>query len=1150
LSLSSVAGFILEFLFPFIAWAALIYLAIRWLLKRWESKLAAERSFRLRFPLSSMVFLSRKIVIEELINDPQIQEAIAKQAKSSGQQVNEIEKQLRQKANEMVPAFKAVFYFSIGYWLARTMLLTMYKVKLVTIPSDKYAKIGRDATVVLVMNHRSNIDVLLVNFLLCRHSTVSHAAGEWARLWPLHHLVRMAGNYVVDRDSNDPLYRLLLKRYVQMAVARGIHLGIFPEGSLTRDGLIQPLNFGLLNYVSTASWAGYDRDVVFIPASFNYDHVPEQYRLVFEDSRAFKDRSKFYVAYSGIKFCVKFLLTPLIPRHRRFGWACASFGEPVSLKAWQKARGIELKSLPSKQRRKYVESLGKQLMDSSRQMIPVLPIHLVATALLERPESDWPEISVRKRVSELQLAVETTGASTFNYDCDPETSCRQALSRLERQGTLTLSKSKSGESIFRIEPSQIPMLEYYANSISHHLEQRFSKDGADKQIINLISSSDNKKNYLRIIAESYDRVRQPFADRKDFFERFYEIFLASSPEIAEKFSDSDMEQLQLHLRQSLEHMVDFFIIGKPSERIRQIAQSHNQSGYDIPSNFYDFWLDSLMATVKEYDSEYDSRVDLSWRELLAPGIAYMRNQHLADDAHDLPAIATPEAPPIEQEGIARWIDHWGKRTPQKLAISTADRQVSYREFSTEVRRLAAGLHHRIGIGADDRIAFLGSNRLEFLTLTFACARLGAALVPINFRLGRREQQQFLHRAEAKAVFVEEQYSQVVEEAQGSWQLVRLDQRQDPDSHIHYKDLLTVPTSMKIIRGTMDSPLFIVFTSGSTGDPKGAVLTQGATHWNALNSAVMHDLNRNDHILTTLPFFHVGGINIQTLPAFHVGATVTLSTDFDAQEFVKFVEKRKPTLTVLVPTQMQQIMQLPNWHSANLNSLKAIATGSTTVSNDLIRAWANKGVPIIQIYGCTESGPIAIHQTVEDIGEGLGTVGYPSMYTDVKLTDKEGQLVAPGREGEICLRGPHLMSHYWRNEDATRSTFRDDWLLTGDLGYQDGNGRIQVVGRLKRLIISGGENVHPGEVEQVLTDHAAISEAAVIATADLKWGEVPVALIVLHPEAEWDENSIRLHLSENLGRYKHPRRLIQTAELPRTALGKIDYPKVSTLVSAE
>lgn len=461
----------IDVLLPLLAWAALAAIIVRWYFRRWETRLAAERSFKLRFPLSYMVFLSRKIVIEELLNDPELQAALVRRAQDTGESQSELQRDLRRQANEMVPAFKAVFYFSIGYWMARTLLLTLYRVKLLRVSRDDYAKIGRDATVVLIMNHRSNMDVLLVNFLASRRSTIAHAAGEWARMWPLHHLVRLAGNYVVDRDSNDPLYRLLLKRYVQMAAARGIHLGIFPEGSLSRDGQQQALNFGLLNYVATASWPGYHRDVVFIPVSFNYDRIPEQQRLVFEDDREFKHRGKIYLAFNTIKFCVKFLLTPLIPRHRRFGWACASFGEPVSLKQWQRARGIELKSLSSEQRKGHVEALGRELMDTARHMIPVLPTHVLATAVLEEPEADWPIKRLIQRCAQLRSALETAGAPIFTYDMASEAADHQGLEKLRQLGLLKISDAKAGASgNVCVTAGKLPMLHYYANTIVHYLD--------------------------------------------------------------------------------------------------------------------------------------------------------------------------------------------------------------------------------------------------------------------------------------------------------------------------------------------------------------------------------------------------------------------------------------------------------------------------------------------------------------------------------------------------------------------------------------------------------------------------------------------------------------------------------------------------------
>jgi fatty-acyl-CoA synthase len=345
---------------------------------------------------------------------------------------------------------------------------------------------------------------------------------------------------------------------------------------------------------------------------------------------------------------------------------------------------------------------------------------------------------------------------------------------------------------------------------------------------------------------------------------------------------------------------------------------------------------------------------------------------------------------------------------------------------------------------------------------------------------------------------------------------------------------------------LDSPLLIVFTSGTSGQPKGAVLTQNALHWNALNSRLMHDMHRSDHILTALPFFHVGGINIQTLPAIYCGARVTLMDGFDAREFVRLVATDKPSLTVIVPAQMRQIMALPEWSSADVSSLRLVATGSTLVPHDLISSWDARGIPLIQVYGCTESCPIAVHQTAEGIKRGSGTVGHGALYTDVQIQDDTGGELGSGKEGEITLRGPNIMSHYWNDEEATRAAFRDGWLLTGDIGLMDKNGRLHVTGRKKQLIISGGENIHPAEIERVLESHPGIAEAAVVGISDPQWDEVPVAVVV----ADVEKDEIQAYLNRQLGKYKHPRHILFTDRLPRTALDKVAYAEVSEFVAGK
>lgn len=1146
MSFTPVAEFILHHLLPSLAWLALFVLFIRWLLGRWAMRLTAKRSFRLKFPASPMAFLNRKVIIESLVNSAEIQTAIRQNASKSDDHLELIEKRVRAYAEEIVPAFSVVYYFAIGYWMARTLLRTFYQVRMVRDAQQEYEKIGPDATVVMLMNHRSNMDVLLVNYLLSNRSTVSHAAGEWARLWPLNHLVKLAGNYVVDRESSDPLYRLVLRRYVQMSVSYGIHLGVFPEGGLSRDGSVQELYFGLLNYVATASWPGQDRDIVFIPVSFNYDLIPEQERLVFEDQREFRERGKLYVACSSFMFCLKTLWLLVTPRDKRFGWACASFGKPLSLKNWQRARGINLTEMTRGQRRQQVDELGRELMFAALDMIPVLPVHILAITLQEHSRSKWTEADLLASAEHFAAAFNDAGAPLFFYEKPREAAYKLALNRLLKLDVVC----RNDDASLSLVTERSAMLDYYTNSVAHYLQPRKLNDTQDVHFLDSDPVKTRISRHLAVMSESYDRVLSKPHAGESFFEGFYSLFLNHSATISDKFSGTDMRAQQAHLQLSVEHMADFFVTRKPSGRLRQIASSHSQSGRDITPELYAVWLRCLLDTVARFDDAFSPLVQQSWHAVMQPGIEYMQGQYRR-------SASTGSLPPASMhhqiDGINRWLDQWALRTPDKLAVKGERHGYTYSELADNAARLASGLRHGLDVQPGDRVAYLALNRVEFIVLIFACAQTGAILVPINFRLAVEEQACLIDRAEVKALFVAQEFASVVASCGTDYRCINLDACVTTDKNtadnntLAYQTLLNEHARLKSQYGSLESPLFIVFTSGSTGEPKGAVLTQGAVHWNALNSRLMHDMNRSDHVATTLPFFHVGGINIQSLPALQVGATVSVFSNFEPATFMDFLQQQKPTLTVLVPSQMQQLMELPGWLGTDMSSLKAVATGSAIVSKDLIRAWANKGVPVIQIYGCTESCPIAIHQTVDGIGPGLGTVGHPALYTDVCILNQQGEAVGPGCEGEVALKGPNLMSHYWRDEAASQATFRNGWLLTGDLGYQDGNGRLCIVGRKKQLIISGGENIHPVEIERVLEQHDDVREAAVVGVDDPKWGEVPVAAISTVSGEAIPEEAMQAHLKQHLGRFKHPRHILLLDDLPRTALGKVAYSQVTEFV---
>jgi fatty-acyl-CoA synthase len=1128
---------LLDIAWPIIAWLALIYFGLRFLFRRWEVRIFAERNYQLKLPMSPLAFLDRRILIEGLVKDPVIQKALRKQSAETGEPFDRLEKRARSQAREIVPAFKAVAYFRIIYWIARFLILVQYRVKIVGRPVQGFESIGPDATVVLVMNHRSNMDVLLANYLTSRHSTLSHAAGEWARTWPLHHIVRLAGNYVIDRDANDPLYRVLLRRYLEMAVTHGINVAVFPEGELTRDGKLQAPQFGLLNYFATAQWPGQDRDIVFIPTSFNYDRIPEQDQLVLGSEESFRERGHWYMLWSAIRFTCKYLLMPLLPRDKRYGYACASFGEPVSLKAWESANHISLRKLSAERRREYIEMLGLQLMDRVEEGIPVMPSHMLATAMLRCNAQAADRASLLGSYQEVAGALEITNAPMFSYERDKGQAFDLALQTLVNAGALKVLDSGNVEPV----EGKRALLQYYANSIAGYLRADLESESEHNGAHWEPAAVDN---YMAVYAQSYDRITRSAAGEKGFFTSFYQHFLSSSPLVAAKFTDTDLERQRDHLRQSLMHMIDFSLGNRPSERLLQIAGHHGRNELDIAADLYDLWLSALIGSVAEHDEEFDLGVELSWRKLMAPGIAFMRG-HYNDEK--LPAKKFADVPkiPVDRQGIARWLDHWGTRSPKKIALSDAENRLSYRQCARNSRRLAAALQADCSISSGDRVAYLAGNRIEFIILLFACARLGAVLVPINARLAAEEQLGFLHTSTPRALVGDSQ-SIAKLGGLGCPVPVVIDLDGVSANTLHYADLVKHKRPGVPNTGTLDDPLLIVFTSGTSGQPKGAVLTQKAMHWNALNSRLMHDMCRSDHVLTTLPFFHVGGINIQTLPAISCGARVTLMDRFDASEFIGIVERERPTLTVVVPAQMRLIMELPGWNAADISSLRLVATGSTLVPRDLISSWGDRGIPLIQVYGCTESSPIAVHQTGEGIKRGAGTVGHGALYTDVQIQDETGAELGVGKEGEIVLRGPNVMSHYWNDEAATRAAFRNDWLLTGDLGFRDKSGRLHVTGRKKQLIISGGENIHPAEIERVLESHPGVVEAAVVGISDPKWDEVPVAVVA----ADVSKEEIQHHLNRQLGRYKHPRHILFIGRLPRTALDKVAYSQVSEFVGRE
>jgi fatty-acyl-CoA synthase len=493
--------------------------------------------------------------------------------------------------------------------------------------------------------------------------------------------------------------------------------------------------------------------------------------------------------------------------------------------------------------------------------------------------------------------------------------------------------------------------------------------------------------------------------------------------------------------------------------------------------------------------------------------------------------------------ISRWIERHAAFTPQRTALRFDGADLTYADFAERIDRGAAILAE-LGVGNGDRVAFLGLNNPISLVLLFACARLGAMLVPLNWRLAPPEHAWMLADCTPRVLVVEPAFLGHAAAFQGRIPSTRLISLGAPPTTgwLSWVALRT-PERPAPRAGAEDSPVLLCYTSGTTGVPKGVVLTQHALSWNSVNSAHLHDLTSEDRILTTLPLFHVGGLNIQTTPALHAGASVVLHARFDPVATIDAIESERITLAVLVPAQLVAMMETARWQAVDLSSLRMIVTGSTIVPEAFVRKVGARGVPVVQVYGSTETCPIAGYVRVEDWARKAGSAGLPALHCELRVVDGEGRELPSGRDGEILVRGPNVMTGYWSAPERTREALEDGWYRSGDIGHFDDDGYLFVASRKTELIISGGENVYPAEVERILLESPSIEDACVIGRPDERWGEIVVAAVVLKPGAQLSAADVAALFHKRIARYKHPREIHFVPSLPRSALGKVQRHQV-------
>lgn len=494
-------------------------------------------------------------------------------------------------------------------------------------------------------------------------------------------------------------------------------------------------------------------------------------------------------------------------------------------------------------------------------------------------------------------------------------------------------------------------------------------------------------------------------------------------------------------------------------------------------------------------------------------------------------------PPID---LGSWIVRRAAINPHRPALTFEGRTRTFGEFADEIDRLATVLESG-GVRPRDRVGYVGTNHPAFLVTLFACARVGAIFVPLNFRLSAAELVYIIGDSGTRTLIADAALAAVIDPVRDEIEVSRFIALTPVDGWENYDELVAAarPIAAPEHPGAEDVAV-IMYTSGTTGRPKGAMLTHGNLFWNNINSLLSFDTQSTDVSLVCAPLFHIGGLNVTTLVTLQKGGHVVLMPAFDPQEALRHIAEDRITTMFGVPAMFLFMAQTPGFDDADMSSLRFLICGGAPVPEPLMRRYGERGVVFAQGYGLTETAPLALVMGIDESADRIGAAGHHVLpLSDVCLMDAAGAQVGPGGRGEVCVRGPQVMAGYWQNAAATAAAIdADGWFHTGDVGQMDDDGYIYVVDRVKDMVITGGENVYPAEVESVLYSHPAIAEVAVLGLPDDKWGEAVTAVVALAPDASLTLDELREFARDQLAGYKLPLRLEFVEALPRNASGKV------------
>jgi fatty-acyl-CoA synthase len=494
-----------------------------------------------------------------------------------------------------------------------------------------------------------------------------------------------------------------------------------------------------------------------------------------------------------------------------------------------------------------------------------------------------------------------------------------------------------------------------------------------------------------------------------------------------------------------------------------------------------------------------------------------------------------------------WIGDWAGRrsllTPGREAIydHINNTRYTFEQLNHRANQLANVLAAN-GIKKGDRVATYSKNRMEMIDLFLATGKIGAIMVPFNVRLAAPETNYLLQKTRPKILLLDPEISHQFEEPRAKLQNCMIlsmgpDDSRDPsitkmmnEASDHVEGRPTINFS---------DPHLIVFTGGTTGLPKGAVLSHRLIFWNSVNTIASWGLRPDDVQPLLFPLFHTGGWNVLLVPFLHLGAKTILMGDFDATEILQVIEQEKCSIVIGVPTMFQMMAQHDSFHATNFDSVRVFISGGAPCPVAIMENYWARSKYFKMGYGLTEVGPNNFYLPETEIKRKPSSVGFPVLHCDTRVVDDDNKPVLPGKVGELLLRGPHAFSGYWEEPEETAKTIEPDgWVHTGDLVQVDEEGFYFIVGRKKDMFISGGENVFPTEIEEVLYKHPSILEAAVIGVPDEKWGEVGKAVVSLKKGASLTPEEIRQYLEGKLARYKIPKYYEVRDSLPKSAAGKI------------